>query len=308
MKLSVIDLGTNTFKLLIARIQGSGFTVERVEKQGVKLGAGSYRNREISFHDMERAVNVLNDFQRIIHEESAAKPLALATAVVRDSLNGEDFLDYIREHTGINIQTIDSNREAELIATGVFSALDHKNRDVMVMDIGGGSTEFIRIKAGKTLWHKSFPVGAYRLMQELQPGDPVTEQGVTELYNYFDNYLGELKDHFQPGVTELLGCSGSFETFADVIALEIEGRQNTPAVSSLCLENDLLDDLFQKLQTYNRRQRLKMKGLPEYRVNTIIFGALAVQWFREKFRPVKILVSYRSMKEGVINEIINERI
>lgn len=307
MKVSVIDIGTNTFKLLIAESTDGNFRISRVEKRGVKLGEGSYRSRQISSEAMGRAIKALKEFQLIIDNESAEQPVALATAAVRDTENGSEFVEQIRKNTGIKIETITGEREAELIAAGVLSALDHQPGHLLIMDIGGGSTEFIEIKDKQTVWRKSFPLGAARLLQELEPSDPVSRDDVNRLYQYLSEHLHEIKNHFQPGVTKLVGCSGSFETFADMIALEILKKNETPAVSSMPLESEILMRLFRELQSKNREQRLKMKGLPEYRVDTIVFGALAVQWLKNELKPAKIITSYRSMKEGVVSEIINNR-
>lgn len=307
MKISVIDIGTNTFKLIIAQIDGTDFRVIHSEKQGVKLGEGSYRDKRISEAAILRAEKCIREFISTAAAYGSSYPKAFATAAVRDSANGEEFAHRLYLNTGLPINVIGGETEAELIATGVMSALSQMPEHFMIMDIGGGSTEFIQVKGQKVSWRKSFPLGASRLLQELNPADPVQQNDIEKLYELLEKELHELNAVIGYQPLELVGCSGSFETFSDMIQLEIK-NEDALETSAVRLQENELDELFRTLKASARAERMKMKGLPEYRVDTIVYGSLLVQWFRDKFRPSAIHSSFRSMKEGIITEIINNRL
>lgn len=307
MRISIIDVGTNTFKLTIAEIKKDNFEILEVIKRGVQLGKDSYQSNKISEAAFKRAEKCLLEFADISESYDAKIEQAFATAVVRDSENGQDFVRVMKEKTGIAIQTISGGREAELIMKGVLSALPEVTEPVVIMDIGGGSTEFVYVADNKMSWQKSFSIGASRLLQELNPSDPVSGDDIKKLHEFLNNELIELEDQFQESSFTLAGSSGSFETFADMIALEINNEQQSPSDMAVKLNKNELKQLFEKLKRSSHEERLKMKGLPFHRVDTIVYSGLMTQWFMERFQPTDVITSYRSMKEGVITEIINKQ-
>ncbi|MCF8218905.1 MAG: hypothetical protein K9J21_07965 [Bacteroidales bacterium] len=307
MRISIIDAGTNTFKLIIAKINGDNFQILDVVKRGVQLGKDSYRGNKISEAAFARAEECLLEFINIASSYDAPIKNAFATAVVRDAGNGEDFLRKVKEKTGITMQTISGRFEAELIMKGVISALPQLNGPVVIMDIGGGSTEFVYVKDNEMIWSKSFPLGASRLLQKLSPSDPVSQKDIRKLYDFLNDELSELKFQFADTPLNLIGSSGSFETFADMIALEINKEHQKPAQTAVRLDPNDLHELIEQLIRSNHGERIKMNGLPFYRVDTIVFSGLMTRWFINNFQTTTVWTSYRSMKEGVIADLIDNQ-
>ncbi|MGM0612665.1 MAG: hypothetical protein ACQESM_04040, partial [Bacteroidota bacterium] len=128
-----------------------------------------------------------------------------------------------------------------------------------------------------------------------------------KLNDFLNNELGELKYQFGDTPLRLIGSSGSFETFADMIALEINKKQKNPAQTAVRLEPNDLHQLIEQLIRSNHEERMKMNGLPFYRVNTIVFSGLITRWFINNFQPTNVWTSYRSMKEGVIADVIDNQ-
>ncbi len=184
--------------------------------------------------------------------------------------------------------------------------MSRQPEEFLIMDIGGGSTEFIKISNNRMVWRKSFPLGAYRLIRELKPADPVSYENIAEFNDLAEKKLAELKELSLQNLP-LVGCSGSFETFSDMISMEIQASAEPPQRAIVENNKKDLDLLFDLLLKSSRSEREKMKGLPDYRLHTIVPGTLLVNWYRNTFRPEKVFTSYRSMKEGAIIEIMNKR-
>ncbi|MCC6689956.1 MAG: phosphatase, partial [Bacteroidia bacterium] len=162
MLVAVIDLGTNTFNLLIAELLAAGkYRILYNTKLPVKLGKGGINKNQLLPDAMERGINALNDYKNIIAQYNVAKTYAFATSAMREATNSNEFIKRIHE-LGISVDVISGDREAELIYKGVRLAIDIGEQHVVVMDIGGGSTEFIIANNKQILWKKSFLLGVSR--------------------------------------------------------------------------------------------------------------------------------------------------
>ena len=155
MRTAVIDLGTNTFNLLIAEASiGGGFATLYNEKLPVKLGEGGINKGIITDEAFYRGVQAMSYYADMIRQWKGEKILAFATSAVRNASNGNDFVRTVKEKTGIDIHVINGNQEAEYIARGVSQAVKLGKKHSLVMDIGGGSTEFIILNDSEILWNK----------------------------------------------------------------------------------------------------------------------------------------------------------
>lgn len=306
MKISVIDIGTNTFKLIIAESNQNDFDIILEEKRGVQLGKDSYINNKISESAIKRAELCLSEFIELSDQYNAGKPKAFATAAVRDAANGKEFINYLYQKTNLKIHLISGDREAELVSKGVLSSLEKIPARMLIMDIGGGSTEFIDVQNGKLSWIKSFSLGASRLLQELNPSDPVSEKDINRLYSFLENELKEIFTRFKDTHFMLVGSSGSFESIADITDLELLERSIVNHKKAKLLEYHNLNTVLDLLVNASRDQRFEFKGLPEYRVDTIVMASLAIKYIIMKLKPEKVLASFRALKEGIICELLNK--
>ncbi|HEX8547255.1 MAG TPA: exopolyphosphatase, partial [Cytophagaceae bacterium] len=216
-KIAIIDMGTNTFHLLIARqIEGKVETILK-EKISVKIGQNGISKGLISPDAYSRAVEALKHFTCLIIEHDVHDVWATATSAVRNARNGKELVAEIKKQTGIDVLVISGEKEAELIYYGVKSALKIGAQTSIIMDIGGGSVEFIICNDSSIFWKGSFEIGAQRLIDEFQKSDPISSEDTQNLKNYLDEklyYLFEAARKFIPEV--LIGSSGSFDTFCDI--------------------------------------------------------------------------------------------
>lgn len=305
MKIAVIDLGTNTFNLLIVETNNiGGYKKISSNRIPVKLGEGTINKGFIADVPFSRGIEALKVYSKIIKEQNIEKVVALATSAIRTAKNGLDFVAKAKSEAGIEVEVIDGNREAELIYFGNRKAVQMSNELSLIMDIGGGSTEFIIANKDTVLWKHSFLLGAARLLELIHPSDPITESEIENLYHHFDEQLKPLQEAIKRNrPVELIGSSGAFDSIVDMMA----GEYNTEVLSDKKTEYSIdLEKYFPLSQTiiastYN--QRLNTKGLIEMRVDMIVISCLFVNYILKRLNLEKLRVSTYSLKEGVIFNI-----
>src|ERR1035437_972685 len=234
MKIAIIDLGTNTFNIFIAE-KFPDKTVRKLYKSkiSVKLGEGGINKNFIEEKPFKRGIRALQRHKRTIEKFDVEKIVAFATSAIRGASNGKDFILAAKEKAGIDVQIISGEREAELIYFGVRSAVKMNDTPSLIMDIGGGSTEFIIANKKEILWKQSFLLGVARLMDKFKPSDPITKEEIEQIQNYLEQELqplfsavsslshgrgteGEVRG--AGGEVELIGSAGSFDSLAEMIA------------------------------------------------------------------------------------------
>ena len=167
MRVAVIDLGTNTFNLLVADVQAAGFDIIHNSKEGVALGMGGINEGFISEEAMERALHAFEKFKGICFDLDVAAITAIGTSAVRDAENKEEFLREIRKRFDLDVEIVDGLEEAKLIYQGVSWSYQFEKIS-LIMDIGGGSTEFIRVEPGKDLVFSSAKYPAYSAKHKIR--------------------------------------------------------------------------------------------------------------------------------------------
>ena len=308
MKAAIIDCGTNTFNLLVSDIQANeGYEILLNTKNSVKLGEGGMPDNRIAKKPFERGIKTFVEMLKIAKKYKVESIHAFATSAVRSSLNGPDFVKKIQEKTGIIIQVLNGDTEAQYIYKGVRLALDNLPQPILIMDIGGGSTEFIIASENQVLWKKSFDLGAARLIQQFQTSDPLTPEQEKNLKEHFKEMLIPLNTQLKKyPVDMLIGCSGSFESLADII--KAEKNDNNSLENTYNFDNSDLKNLHQKLIASTEADRKAMPGLVEYRVDTIVFASVFIQYIKKRYNIKNISYSGFALKEGVLADLISGRI
>src|ERR1700761_4912579 len=217
-RFAVMDLGTNTFHLLIAEGDIHNFREVVHQHIAVKLGEGGINKGIILPVAFERGVSTMKDFQQYISACNVQQIKAIATSALRNASNGQEFLNRIKSETGIEIEIINGNREAAFIYSGVKASGLLSDQSSLIMDVGGGSVEFIIGNKDQLIWKQSFEIGAARLMERFHHSDPIPPASIEALNLYLENALSDLfKAVEQIAVNDLIGSSGAFETFAELI-------------------------------------------------------------------------------------------
>lgn len=308
MRVSVIDLGTNTCNLLIVEaIQDGGYKTLYNNKLPVKLGKTGMDKKEIRPDAMNRGMNALEKHLQTIASYHCDKIFAFATSAVRSARNGEQFVAQIRERINLDIDVISGDREAELIYYGVMQAVRLDDVPVLIMDIGGGSNEFIIGDRDRIYWKKSYPLGVARLLDRFKPSDPITIEEIEFISNYLEEKLVDLFEEVRKYPIEtLIGASGSFETMSAMIRADDPDFESETGQAPKMVPIDLVDfeNLYQKLINSTLKERKQMRGLEAMRLEMIVMATLLVKFILQKLKIKHLIQSGYALKEGVIYQLL----
>ncbi|HVA97561.1 MAG TPA: phosphatase [Bacteroidia bacterium] len=308
MRIAIIDLGTNTFNLLIAEIFPDGqhkrlFNV----KNSVKLGEGGITKDVIEVVPFQRGIKTLIEYKKIIFEHQVEKIISLGTSAIRGASNGNEFIIEVKKHTDIFVEMISGDREAELIYYGTRSALNIGNKNALIMDIGGGSTEFIIANNDKIVWKKSFLLGIARLLEKFSPSDPITENEILALENYLKTELQDLeKALLKFPVQELIGSSGVFDSFAEMIVCQFYPHIQLHEQSEFVFDLADFEKIHQQIIRTTKAERYHLKGLIEMRIEMVVISSIFVNLVLKNFNLTKMRLSTFALKEGVLWELLQK--
>ncbi|MEQ9439458.1 MAG: phosphatase [Cyclobacteriaceae bacterium] len=305
-KVATIDLGTNTFHLLVAELQKENtFQVIHHERIPVMIGRGGINQGVITPEAQERALEALHHFRAQL--QSLAIPLenvhCTATSAFRNAKNGQEFAQKILEETDIIVDIIPGDQEAEFIYYGVREAVSLGEQNALIMDIGGGSVEFILCNQNKILWKHSFEIGAQRLLDRFDIQDPISQDNIQALKHYFSETLTPLAAivaQYHPQT--LVGASGTFDTLSDIHVLEnkltiAEGATELPLTYSAFQK--MLEEFSQK----TRQERLIIPGMIDMRVDMIVVASWLIRFVLEEYQILDIRISSYALKEGLLVEL-----
>lgn len=299
-RIAVLDLGTNTFHLMIADVAGNKIEQQvAAENRDAKLGEGGITNGIITDTAFERGLDALRFFQSVIAKHGADEIHATGTAALRSASNGSDFIRKARSETGIDINIIDGTREAELIYKGVRHAVDLAE-PALIMDIGGGSVEFIFCDKHEVFYKKSYQIGAARLMALFHHSDPISEADTLAIHQHLDEQLADLKINahiFKPQI--LIGSAGAFETFADLIALKF----NTPPRSgkiNFIFNTDHLYSVINDILKSTHEERVNNEAIIPVRKDMIVVSSILTTYIINELQIPEIVMSAYALKEGLL--------
>ncbi len=295
MRTAVIDLGTNTFNLLIADVMDSKFTVIHSEKEGVALGMGGINSNIISQEAFDRGIRALRHFNFMCIHHKVEVINAFGTSALRDATNSDLFIKQIKDELGISVNIISGEKEADLIYKGVLWSYDFRNPGV-IMDIGGGSTEFIFANKEGITDLVSLNIGVSRIFQELKLSDPLTEKDILSITNWLDNKA----DGFFDGKQEelLIGASGSFETFYELIYSQPFSDKLKCSEIPMKTLNDMIDWVIFSSQ----EDRDTNEFIIPIRKKMAPIAAVKTKWVIEKLGITRTMISRCSLKEGALRE------
>jgi len=309
MRISVIDLGTNTFNLLIVETgEDQAYKIIYNNKLPVKLGKSGIDKKEIRPDAITRGMNALERHLNTIREYKSDKTYAFATSGIRSARNGEQFVKMIQQKFGMEVEIISGDREAELIYHGVKQAVNLGDDKVLILDIGGGSNELIIADKDTIYWKKSYPLGVARLLAKFKPSDPISIEEIEFISNYLEERLSDLFEEFRKHkINTLVGASGSFETIAAMIRADDPSFESETGTLPESVVIDLTDfeNLYQKLINSTLKERKQMKGLESMRLEMIVVATLIVKFILQKLKINRLVQSNFSLKEGVVYELLN---
>ncbi len=300
MNVAVIDMGTNTFHLIIVELDGDDFRVLFREKVAVKIGENGINKGMIIPEAIERALTTLKRFKKTIEAYQVEEVSATATSAIRNAKNGKDLVDLIERETGFKTRIISGLEEANYIYFGVKRALKIGPAPQLIMDIGGGSIEFIIGTDEKADWMHSFEIGGLRLLEKFHKNDPITDQEISDIEQFLEDELDLLFNVCENyDLDTLIGSSGTFDTLSDIYRLKT-GIEKLPGDTEYPLPivdyRKIAADLIQKTRT----ERMQIPGMIELRVEMIVVATILISYVVQKLKIKHLRVSAYALKEGVL--------
>lgn len=311
MRTAVIDVGTNTVRLLVADYKGAkNFTPIFRQELITRLGEGFSIKGVMSGNAIERTLGALSDFKKAITELGVDKTIAVATSVVREAENGKDFIEKVRAETGIEIISISGKTEAKLACQGALLPVDCEYDQAFIFDIGGGSTEFILTQGTELLSVESINLGVVHLAEQYLHTDPPQQHELAAIEKTIHSKIENVRERFQnaalypfePGAKIILiGIAGTPTTLA-AIDLKLVDYDREKVTNHL-LERKRIDEILQELVGKRAAERLLMPGLQKGREDLIIPGTLIVSALMDIFGFSTFRVIDSGILEGILLSI-----
>ncbi len=297
------DLGSNTFHLLIGRLTNGKPEPVFERKVAVGIGREGMGKRLILPEALDRSLTVLKEFSAVLatHGIPVSEALVLATSAFRNAANSEQALQRIREETGLMPVIISGEREAGYIFDGVqASGALQFGSPSLVMDIGGGSVEFILWDGMGAIWKQSFETGGLRLMEMFHQEDPLSSEAKSCMEDYLEKNLQplwELVSGMKP--LSLAGSSGAFDTLADIRNASESGSPGSiQDVTFQCITFSEFKLVFESVWHLPLQERLQIPGMTEFRAAMMPAALILIQMVLKKTGSDTIMISHYAMKEG----------
>ena len=297
-RVAAIDFGTNTARLLVAdRYPDGSFDTVRLEREIVRMGGGFSRKDGLSAESIQRGSRCLGRFAEILAEYGVTDTRAAATSAVRDAVNGSAFVDLIHRRTGIALTVLNGEQEGALTLAGVTAGLDCRHDNLMVFDVGGGSTEYTLAQTGTATFIRSLPLGVVRLTE----GKASTAEMSVKIDKELDQLECEMALSKITGPDEqtvLIGVAGTATTLA-AISMKMSTYDYRRVHNSI-INIDEIRRIFSLLLPLSLEERVAIPGLDKGREDLIIAGILITLHTMERFGFKNFKVSDYGLLEGLV--------
>lgn len=313
MKLAAIDIGSNSIHLVIVRaVKGQRPEIIDREKEMVRLGSGTLREHRLSKQTIDRAITTLRRFKKMAEHNGADPIITTATAAVRESRNSAAFIDQVRKEIGLSVQVLPGVEEARLIALAVSEVTEFNGRRALIIDIGGGSTEFIITSGSDPELLLSLRVGAVRLTEKFITTDPISaEQRERLIGNIRTDFTRAADEIRAAGYDFVIGTSG---TVLNMVAAASSTDRKTSDETLLDVESfsetvtlDQIKRLNRRLGKMKLRQRKRVPGIEKPRADIIIAGGLLLECILSDLEADEITSCDWSLREGVILDYLKRK-
>jgi exopolyphosphatase / guanosine-5'-triphosphate,3'-diphosphate pyrophosphatase len=303
MRLAGVDIGTLTCRLLIADLPLSGRLIEvRSERRILRLGEGVDQTKRLSVAAMGRVLQCLREWRELVDAAHVDATAVVATSAVRDAGNRNEFLDRVKREAGFEVELISGEEEARRTMLGIRFGLPHGVTDVLALDIGGGSTEFILDRPGQKPIVRSIDIGVVRLCERLLHHDPLTEPEIWQAREWVAKETkAAVADMGNYQTATFVGTAGTVTSLA---AMAQKLPTYEPArIHNYILQLDTIQELEQTLLSRKKTDRVGLPGLEKGREEVIAAGAIIIRTIMETLGVNSVLASDLGLREGVLIDL-----
>lgn len=305
--LAAIDIGTNSFHLVVARpTTALAFEIIAREKEVVRLGSGSGDMKKLAPDAIDRGIEALTRFRQVA-EISDAPVRAIATSAVREAHNRDEFLRRAHDEAGVDVEVVSGVEEARLIHLGVLQDVPAADQRLVLIDIGGGSTEFVVAKGPEMLDARSLKLGAIRLTDRFFAEEPVTSGQVKRCRTHIRAYLGPVvREVERHGFDVAIGSSGTILNLAEM-ALQRRGESGRLVSNATFTRKELGKVVDALVDAPTAKKRLKVPGLDAKRADIIVAGALLLEEAFDALGIEEMTVSDYALREGLVLDALQRQ-
>lgn len=301
-RIAAIDMGTNSFHLVIVEMKKDG-TFVFIDREREVIRLGSQKGKDLSFiseEETERAVKILTDFVKLAKHYNA-KVRAISTSAVREAKNQKEFVDTILNKTGVTVEVIDGRTEARLIFLGIKNALPIDNKKVLCVDIGGGSTEFIYAVNGKINFAESVKIGAVRLSKLFFPDYIITDESVKQCSDYVEKQILNNKNIITNVDIDFgVGSSGTVDTIYNLSQAKRVHEKNYPSNGYIFSKEEFEKHYYTIINLRTSAERAFIPGMEAKRADIIPAGMIILKKIFELFKIQNMVISDYALREGIV--------
>jgi exopolyphosphatase/guanosine-5'-triphosphate,3'-diphosphate pyrophosphatase len=295
-RVASIDIGTNTILLLIAKVEGGRihplFEIETV----ARLGEGVQKNGILLKEAMDRGFQTLSQYSKWCREMEVQEIFAAGTSALREAKNSEEFLKLIKERLDLSIDVIAGEEEAQLSFLAVAKDLQEEENPILVVDVGGGSTEFIQGKGNQINQWISLPLGSVRFTEQFLRSDPVQEKESEMMEKRIRELLVNIPHSKEP--LSMVAVGGTATALASV---EQGLEEFIPEkIHHFVLEKEALKNQLLLYQSKTIEERKKIPGLSAARADVILAGGMILYLGMEELDCPSVLISCHGVRYGLL--------
>jgi len=306
---AVVDVGTNSIKLLVADVMGNDVRPVHEESRQTRLGKGFYETHRLQPESVACTAEAVWDFALTAREKNAESIRVIATSAARDAVNPKDLTSAIERACGLKVEIISGEQEAELVFQGVTTDPELAREPLLLLDVGGGSTEFIVGQGAHQHFARSFPMGTVRLMERFPHSDPPTRGEYLSCHGWIKNFLRRevlpqlepaLRSETHDGEVLLVGTGGTTSILARIESgLERYDRERIEATR---LSLNEVKGHRRRLWSLPLAGRKEISGLPKTRADVILTGVAIYEGIMEEFGFRQLRVSTRGLRFAAVME------
>ena len=300
-KLAAIDIGTNSMKLLVAAVEDDGsLEILSREKAMVRLGSETLVSGRLSPEAIEAGTSTVEHFLTIARGSGAEVVRAVATCAVREAANSQEFIEAVKRRTGLTVDAISGEEEARLINLAVRSEFPPRLDPLFLVDIGGGSTEFVISDGNRVLLTESLPLGVVRLADRFGRSDPPAVKDLRKMKKAIRAAARRAAEAVRrTGFATCVGSSGTIQSLSLVYEAAVRGREPSPT-GHRPLTREGLKKVNRLLRRTTEKEKLKVPGLDPRRRDIAVPGGLLLAWILKRTGAEAIVVGDRGLREGIL--------
>lgn len=296
-KIAAIDLGTNSMRLMLCEVVGKKFRTKSKEVITTRIGKDMGHKGLLTEKAMAKNIEAIKYFKKRAEEYGAEKTIIFATSAIRDAANKDLFLERVKDETGLDIMVLNGEEEAEVGMLGASYGFEDEN--LLVIDVGGGSTELVLGSEDKILYSTSINAGAVRMTEKYVKSNPIQQSDIQELEKsletLFSDALNQLKEK---KIDKVLAIGGTATTAASIFH---KARvYDWELIHNTILNKTFLDNLFETLKSMPLKERYNIKGLQKERADIIPAGIFIILYVLEKLNKEQVIISENDNLVGII--------